>query len=654
MKKEKSLGLIRGTVCLLFLATGSGLGFSQTPAAMGNASPTSFDATRLWQPTGVGGTWLVHAGDDPSFSDPQLDDSHWMPFDVSTSLHSVLPGSNPGVVWYRMHVSVAPDEAGLAVEAISVSNAFIVYANGVELLRAGQFAPYIPYHTGPPLIAQVPAGQVAARSIVIAVRAHIDDKEWKEKYPALYSGNIVLGRQDDLVNRQWFRVMGPRAALPFELSLVAILSIAGFILYSAERNRKEYLWLSLFALSECLLQFCLIYMSFYAYTDTFVRLRAIPQFGIFWFPFPMYFAFVRQRMRPLLTAEIVVCCVSAALIQQPGLSQALSFYLTVPANLLVVILIPAVLIIHWRRGNREAGILLIPVALSSVTLLSLGIGIFRQTLGNSYTKWLTTLPVVHFGGFVIDGYDLVDILSWLSLGLIILLRSNRMSREAAAHEGQLAAAREVQQILVPERTEAIPGFAVDSSYLPAQQVGGDFFQVVPVEDNGVLIVVGDVAGKGLPAAMMVSVLVGAIRTLAAFTHDPAEVLAQLNERLVGRTGGGVYTAIATYIAADGAMNIANAGHLNPYIDGQELDFPGALPLGMLAGTTYETSSFMLGSGSRLTFYSDGVIEAQNAKGDLLGFERGRELSTESADAIVEAAQKFGQSDDITVVAIVRE
>ncbi len=228
-----------------------------------------------------------------------------------------------------------------------------------------------------------------------------------------------------------------------------------------------------------------------------------------------------------------------------------------------------------------------------------------------------------------------------------------MSRQQALLEGELAAAREVQQVILPERVEAVPGFKVESIYQPAQQVGGDFFQVLPAQGDGLLVVVGDVAGKGLPAAMLVSVLVGAIRGVVQYTEDPAELLASLNDRLIGRTHGGFSTALVARISADGSVTIANAGHLSPYLDGREIELQGALPLGVVKNAAYQVTHFHLPQGSRLTFYSDGVIEAQNEKGELFGFERGRAISVQSAAAIVEAARQFGQEDDITVVTIER-
>jgi serine phosphatase RsbU (regulator of sigma subunit) len=149
------------------------------------------------------------------------------------------------------------------------------------------------------------------------------------------------------------------------------------------------------------------------------------------------------------------------------------------------------------------------------------------------------------------------------------------------------------------------------------------------------------------------VLVGSIRTAAEGTHDPALLLRKLNDRLVGRSHGGFSTAVAARITADGWVTIANAGHLSPYLDGREVELPGALPLGVVSDAEYETTQFHLPHTGRLTFYSDGVVEAQNQKGELFGFERARSISTESAAAIVEAAVEFGQSDDITVVAVRR-
>jgi hypothetical protein len=261
---------------------------------------------------------------------------------------------------------------------------------------------------------------------------------------------------------------------------------------------------------------------------------------------------------------------------------------------------------------------------------------------------------VMWQGLDIDVRGIAYLLFAMVMLVAMTFRLRRIQDRNRAIEQELAAARSVQQILIPEEIPSVPGLAVESAYLPAQQVGGDFFQVLPTADGGLLLVVGDVSGKGLPAAMLVSVLVGSIRSTAEFTSAPAELLAHLNQRLIGRTKeGGFSTAIAALIPPDGPVTIANAGHLAPYLDGKEVELPNALPLGIVSGTRYESSQIQLRPGSRLTFYSDGVVEAQSETGELFGFERGQQISTRGAAAIVEAARRFGQSDDITVVVIER-
>jgi serine phosphatase RsbU (regulator of sigma subunit) len=299
----------------------------------------------------------------------------------------------------------------------------------------------------------------------------------------------------------------------------------------------------------------------------------------------------------------------------------------------------------------------VPALLSSLSIfLYVGFFLLGQIAGLA-TLVLTLEQVVFnwkVGPFVVNMGAVGECLFVLSLAVIMVLRSTRISRQQGLMESELAAAREVQQIILPDQIETIPGFQIESAYQPAQQVGGDFFQILPTPDGALLLVVGDVAGKGMPAAMLVSVLVGAIRGVAEYTSDPAELLGNLNDRLIGRANGGFATALVALISANGAVTIANAGHLPPYLDGREVELPGVFPLGIEPCERYQTIHFRLEPGSRLTFYSDGIVEAQNTRGELFGFERGREISTQPVAAIVEAAKQFGQQDDMTAIAITRD
>jgi serine phosphatase RsbU (regulator of sigma subunit) len=117
---------------------------------------------------------------------------------------------------------------------------------------------------------------------------------------------------------------------------------------------------------------------------------------------------------------------------------------------------------------------------------------------------------------------------------------------------------------------------------------------------------------------------------------------------------GFATCGVLHIAADGAAVLANAANPAPYLNGEEIELAGALPLGMVAEVRYDNHHFILQRGDILTFVSDGVIEATKAEtGELFGFERSLALSQLPAAEIAATARKFGQSDDITVLSVVR-
>jgi hypothetical protein len=216
-------------------------------------------------------------------------------------------------------------------------------------------------------------------------------------------------------------------------------------------------------------------------------------------------------------------------------------------------------------------------------------------------------------------------------------------------------AQEVQQVILPRSRISLPALEIESEYRPARKVGGDFFQIIPdPTDSSLLIVAGDVAGNGLKAGMMVALLVGGIRSAVDWTSDPALVLRALNKRLIGR-GDAQATCLALRIEASGAVTLVNAGHLPPYLNGMPLDMEGALPLGIAEDAEPSILRFHLATGDRLVVISDGVAEAADSNGNLYGFDRAAQLlqSAGSAAEVAAAAQRFGQRDDISVIALRR-
>ncbi len=250
-------------------------------------------------------------------------------------------------------------------------------------------------------------------------------------------------------------------------------------------------------------------------------------------------------------------------------------------------------------------------------------------------------------------WRLSEFVTQLAMLCMLVLRFARTRRDEEHFKSELEAARTVQQVLIPEEIPAIPGLALDCVYKPAGQVGGDFFQILPTSNNGALIVIGDVSGKGMPAAMAVSLLVGTVRTLAHYTGSPGEILTAMNQRMLGRSKDGFTTCLVLRLDRDGAATVANAGHLAPYLGCEEVPVDSGLPLGLAAQAEYTESSFHLDMGQELTLITDGVAEARAKTGELFGFERTASISILSAAQIAATAQAFGQQDDITVLKIRR-
>jgi serine phosphatase RsbU (regulator of sigma subunit) len=128
-----------------------------------------------------------------------------------------------------------------------------------------------------------------------------------------------------------------------------------------------------------------------------------------------------------------------------------------------------------------------------------------------------------------------------------------------------------------------------------------------------------------------------------------------SHRLVGRLQGGFTTCLVLRVGRDGLCSIANAGHLAPFLNGTEIALDGSLPLGLIEEAEYHEDSFVLHESDRLTIYTDGLLEARNAKGELYGFERVCTLvgTRPTAEAMACVACAFGQDDDITVLTIDR-
>jgi hypothetical protein len=318
-------------------------------------------------------------------------------------------------------------------------------------------------------------------------------------------------------------------------------------------------------------------------------------------------------------------------------------------------------------------------------LLLVGLAIGRGRLG--FSRWLVAIAAAvnemyfvtwHTAGqgsrfthltlgqrmeapaFTIYGVPVVvqNILSTILILTIVLAVYRYILAEAERQRimrEELKSAQELQRVLIPEALPRLPGFAITSAYQPAAEVGGDFFQLVAVDKHTAILAVGDVSGKGLKAAMTVSLIIGALRTLTDLTSQPDKILDMLNRRMVGRLEHGFVTCLVIKIGSDGACVAASAGHPPPFIDDHEMYLAPSLPLGLDPDARYEKQPFDLRVGTRLTVYTDGLLEARNGDGELFGFKRLEKLMSlrPTAKDAVDTAIEFGQEDDITVLTVTR-
>jgi serine phosphatase RsbU (regulator of sigma subunit) len=298
--------------------------------------------------------------------------------------------------------------------------------------------------------------------------------------------------------------------------------------------------------------------------------------------------------------------------------------------------------------------MLVPVAICYISWFSKIVLIFILQTGQSWGLrdfgWFFELS--HWP-FPFSFQDIADMLMLLAVLAVLPLRFARSRRDEERLAAELESARTVQQVLIPTEIPTASGFNIQCVYKPAGFVGGDFFQIIPTASGGLLVAIGDVSGKGMPAAMTVSLLVGTLRTLAHFTQSPSEILDAMNLRMLARSQGGFTTCLVLRVAPDSTLTVANAGHLAPYLQGVELEVINGLPLGLSDVSLYPEIVLTLPENAQLTLVTDGVVEARARTGELLGFERTATLSTQTAESIADAAQNFGQEDDITVLTLSR-
>lgn len=243
-------------------------------------------------------------------------------------------------------------------------------------------------------------------------------------------------------------------------------------------------------------------------------------------------------------------------------------------------------------------------------------------------------------------------------------------RERERFEQELQVARRIQQALLPKELPLLDDWDIVPYYRPAREVGGDFYDFLPLSDGRVGVIIGDVSGKGIAAALVMANTQSVLRAVSQVSATPGELLAQVNEVLFAYIPPNMFVTCFCGILdpESGRLTYANAGHNPPFRrhGGKATGLRATgMPLGLMPGMTYEEKETLLLPGDNVLFYSDGLIEAHNQEREMLGSSRLKSLVTEHTPGakrltayVVEELGRFTgewweQEDDITLVTLQR-
>jgi len=627
----------------------------------------------------IDGPWQFHLGDDAAWAQPGTPDAAgaggWEAISPNKPWGEQGHANYVGYAWYRKHIHLSLASgagADLSMLIWHIDDVYEIYWNGRLVGHNGTMPPHPSYPLQQP--AQI-FGIGNARDGVLALRV------WKAPLTSFDTGLAgglsappFIGSPEAITalktmnDYRWLRSRQYYFAMNSLYALVALLSLLAWF---RNRSQRLLLWMALFSgapVINMFLEGLRLPLDFATALGWLQPVFGLQDIGL-WF---LLLLLLKLDEDPrLLRLTKIVAIVSLSACSLDGLLCALwnSPYFGVWAQwadgVFTAIFTtceayPLVLVAFGMRKRLDSARWALAITAFLTEMLFVGGIALRQ--GSRFTHWTLgqklTEPLFHINGNAIPPQSVADTLLLVAIIYAVYRYMRETTRRQGALEQELKSAREVQQVLIPENLPELPGFAVSSAYRPAQEVGGDFFQIIPLDGESAgstLVLLGDVSGKGLKAAMTVSLIVGSVRTMARFTRHPAELLSELNQRLCGRLQGGFTTCLALRLDPDGHCAVASAGHPAPYLNQREIPLSGALPLGILPNQLYAEREFQLREGDHFALYTDGLLEARNASGEIFSFERLNKLFAGQPDAAQasDAAVEFGQDDDITVLTLTR-
>ena len=659
-------------LCLLCIIAASPCFLAASPAPADPAAPSAtpvpaatidLQADRL-AVTQVSKNWRFQVGDDPRWADPAFDDSAWKILDSSSpwTEQGFRPIDNLG--WFRFRLIVPPSMPSLALSMPGVSMAYQIFAGGRLAGQCGSLPPQHPQAVEAagrvftlPLSGATPIPGSASRQILVAIRVWQDPRLANIVpnglyFPAYAGAARPVQAIFSLIKSRNLIARGN----DYTQSVISLIIGASTLVLYLLTGRGFYAWFSLnMLLGTVMLPLKLVSQHFgwgffhavygYALLDflsyltwALFILGALNQLRWGFVAFLALLAFI---------AELGPIFFILGAISQPWADGIYFFASTVPSLLLVAILIRG-----WRANITYAKLLLIPYLIDILIASTGNLGHFLLDINVPHASALLTANIQLLSQpFAVNLGDVGLAVANLGLLAVLVYQFAESSREEQRLKSALQTAHDIQQSLVPVDIPLLGGLHTEIVYLAAEEVGGDFCQVLPRIDESILVVIGDVSGKGLEAAMVGTLAVGALRSMADENISPAQMLERLNAVLLRSQKRGFITCLCMVVSSSGQVTLANAGHLSPYLDGEEMHVPAGLPLGVLPDLKIEQTSFFFPASARLTLISDGVVEARSQTGELYGFERTSRISRLPAKDIAAEANRFGQEDDITVITL---
>ena len=628
----------------------------------------------------LSGPWQFHLGDDPGWASPKLNDAageaDWGQITADQPWGAQGFPAYVGYAWYRRHIRItrAPDaEPDVALFIKHIDDAYEIYWNGVLVGRNGSLPPkpFWYYAQAPQTFGLGPIhdGVLAIRVWKAPLKSFDSDLLGGLASPPVLGSPSVIAAYKAAVDFDWLRSRQYTFAISSLYALVALLSLLSWL---RDRSQRMLLWMAVFSVAP--LAVLVLTGLRIPWSTNFILGCLQPVTGMqdisLWFLLLWLLKLHEGRRltrftRNLALVVLATRSLNGLLMFVDWSNPRITAYAQIAGAVLTVIFTvteayPLVLVALAVRKRLNASHWL--VAICAFLKEMIYVARIALSQGSRFTHW-TVADKIDVPLFTVysNPFTAQTIANTLLL-LAIIYAVYRYSKETLQRQGEMEAefksGREVQQVLFPDTLPPLPGYAVTSAYRPALEVGGDFFQIIPLdgdEKDSALIVLGDVSGKGLKAALSVSLIVGTLRSLAESNSNPSEVLRRLNQHLYGRMRGGFATCFVLRLNADGSCAMANAGHPSPFLNHMEIELAGALPLGLAPDTEYEEYTAIMRVEDHIVLYTDGLLEARTRSGELFSFDRLSKLmkSRPTAEQATEAAQDFGQEDDITVLTVTR-